>query len=96
MLAAKIVSLCCAICVSGGTAQSTEKDNALHQAIVKGDVEEVRRLIANGANVEARSDQGQTPLHLAAQRGNAQMAALLIKDGARVDSRSIGMQNGLS
>ncbi len=43
----------------------TEGLSALHQAAQRGDAEEVRRLLANGADANARGPLGQTPLLLA-------------------------------
>lgn len=52
-----------------------------------GDVERIRRLIAAGADVNARNHKGQTALHCAAKAGFGEIAALLIEHGAELDTR---------
>jgi ankyrin repeat protein len=47
-----------------------------------GDTASVRRLIDEGASVDARDDEGMTPLLYAAREGHMQVAALLIAEGA--------------
>lgn len=67
---------------------------ALHLAARDGDVERVRALIGQGADVDApvrsrekRSPEwGSTPLHYAVRDGHAQVVKLLIENGADVDA----------
>ena len=47
---------------------------------------ELRRLIEEGADLNAISGFGQTPLHIAAAQGHADIAATLIRKGAKVEA----------
>lgn len=62
----------------------------LYGAAISGAIDDVKRLIAEGADVNIRNRAGGTPLHLAAQRGRAphrEVAELLIRAGADVNAR---------
>ncbi|MEN9450820.1 MAG: hypothetical protein RJA83_1438 [Pseudomonadota bacterium] len=50
----------------------------LHNAAAKGDLELVRSLIKNGANVNVVDSDERTPLHWAYEKGHADIAKLLI------------------
>jgi ankyrin repeat protein len=54
----------------------------LHAAAAAGDVAEIERLLATGANREARDGNGRTPLHVAAYRKRYDAARALMKRGA--------------
>jgi ankyrin repeat protein len=60
----------------------------LHAAALRGDLTEVERLIAAGADPSATDRNGFTPLHLAAQEGQLGAAQLLLDAGAEVDQRN--------
>ena len=60
----------------------------LHTAAQKGDVDAVRRLIADRVNVDAKDYHGKTPLHVAAETGHEKVAALLIEAGADMEVRT--------
>ena len=60
---------------------------ALHQAAVVGDVAEVARLIAEGADVASVDNALLTPLHMDCQQGHIEVARLLLAAGAPVDAR---------
>jgi len=51
---------------------------ALHYAAMKGEMEAVEALIANGADSNARTNQGTTPLHLAMGSGRDQVEQFLL------------------
>lgn len=54
-----------------------ENNTALHGAVLFGQVEAVRWLLANDANPYARDHEGRLPIDLANERGNAEIIALL-------------------
>lgn len=60
----------------------------LHLAAALNRVDMVRRLLAAGAAVDARTSGGFTPLHWAASRDAAESAKLLLDAGADVEART--------
>ncbi len=66
---------------------NTVQASPLHEATFAGDVELVRLLIENGADVDDRDVQGVTPLNLAIRAGHADIARVLIANGADVNAR---------
>ena len=54
----------------------------LHAAAAAGNVAEIERLVAAGANRELRDGNGRTPLHVAAYRRQYDAARVLMKRGA--------------
>ena len=67
----------------------------LHFAAVMNDSNSARWLIANGANVNAKNNNGATPLHSAAWENATETAALLLKNGADVNAKSNNGQTPL-
>ena len=59
----------------------------LHDAAWKGDIGQVKRLIANDAHVNAKDKNGDTPLHTAALRGHTAVAKVFIAKGADVNAK---------
>ena len=59
----------------------------LHAAAWKGDVAQIRSLIAGGADVNAASSFGTTPLHSATVNNQLEAVKALLQQGARVDAR---------
>ncbi len=69
-------------------AADRDKDLGLRRAIRKGQLEEVERLLADGADVNAAKGRYEsTPLMLAAVRGDVRVLRLLLDDGADVNAR---------
>ena len=60
----------------------------LLQAITSGDIEQVRLLISQGADIKTKNNLGQTPLHLACRIGNKTIVELLVKNGANVNAKN--------
>ncbi len=58
----------------------------LFQAVKKGDINEVRRLISEEANVNAEDDDEKTPLHFAAENGHEEVVKALLNKGANVNA----------
>jgi ankyrin repeat protein len=70
----------CAACVAAAGAQQT--DTRLIEAVKREDVEAVRALLKQRANVHATERDGFSALHWAAQRNNSQIVNLLLAAGA--------------
>ena len=61
-------------------------DAPVADAAARGDLEAVRHLLREGADVNAAQGDGMTALHWAAERGDAELADVLLYAGARVDA----------
>ena len=75
---------------SGGfwvAATRAEGNNDLSVAAKSGNVQEVKRLLANGANVNGRDNSRSTPLHYAAGAGEKALVELLIAKGADIHAK---------
>ncbi|MFB2982591.1 ankyrin repeat domain-containing protein [Microseira sp. BLCC-F43] len=57
-------------------------------AVKYGNKELIERLIAKGADVNAKQTGGDTPLHWAAEKGSKEIVELLIAKGASVNAKS--------
>ena len=53
-----------------------------------GDLEVVKRLIGEKANIETKDDYGRTALHVAAENEQAEVATFLIEAGADLEART--------
>ena len=69
---------------------------AMHSAAMSGDIQAVRALIKEGADVDRPLENGNTALMLAAYKGNPAIAELLIKSGAHVNKVNMYNQNALT
>ena len=58
----------------------------IHTAAKKGDVATLKALLAQGADVNAKDEQGVTPLLYAALQGRKAAVELLLNNGAKADS----------
>ncbi len=65
----------------------TTGNQALIAAAERNDVEAVRRLLREGADVRARDSQGRTALMAATYRNHAEVANLLIQAGSNVNTQ---------
>lgn len=61
--------------------------SSLDQAVQYKNINEVRRHLNEGANVNQKDENGQTALHYAAQRGYTEVARTLIERGAWVNPK---------
>jgi len=66
----------------------------LSYAAGAGDIEKVRELIEQQANVNQRDENGKTPLHRAASMGHIDVAELLLNKGANIDTKAGLDENG--
>lgn len=60
----------------------------LHEAAWHGDREEIFALLRQGADVNARGEEGWTPLHITAADGDWKIACLLLSRGADPNARA--------
>lgn len=70
------------------SAVDSHGNTALMAAAAIGDTASVERLLAEGADVNARGRIGNTALIYAAQEGHTSVVEILVKAGARVESRN--------
>src|SRR5215470_9819133 len=59
--------------------------NEWEDAVRRGSIDQLRRLVASGADVDARDGYGQTALMLAAREGYATLVEWLVDHGAALD-----------
>lgn len=60
---------------------------ALSNAIIGGDMAEIQKIIASGADVNAKDALGRTPMHIAAFYGRTKVMELLLAGGADINAR---------
>lgn len=75
----------CTVCQVGPGAQAGDRDAALRTAAARNDVETVRKLVALGADVNAKNDQQESAYLLAASEGATEVVDIALHNGAKVD-----------
>ncbi len=84
------------ITASGGTQVVAGVRTPLHNAAYEGNIAEVKRFLADGADVNAGDDQGVSPLMFAASNGRTEMIRVLLAEGAAVNAKDILGNTALS
>lgn len=64
--------------------KSAFADYPIHVASVRGSIDELSLLLANGADINAVGEHGYTPLHNAVEQGLVDVVAFLLAQGADV------------
>ena len=64
----------------------------LHKATMEGNLELVKYLISEGANIESKDNDNFTPLHFAALEGHLNIVEYLLSEGANIECKTF--QNG--
>jgi TolB-like protein/ankyrin repeat protein/class 3 adenylate cyclase len=62
----------------------------LYAASKRGDLQDVKRLITEGANVNITDYFGKSPLHFAAKNGHVEITALIVNAGADIEAKAQG------
>jgi ankyrin repeat protein len=70
-----------------GCAQPDPPTINLYLAIHSGNLDQIKRHLFHGTDIDQPDRNGQFPLHVAAERGRLVIARLLIDHGARLDAR---------
>ena len=89
-----LTTIAALLVVGCGESQSPETPTAkapdidIHDAAAKGNIEAVKKALAAGTDVNAKS-VGLTPLHEAALEGRKETAELLIAKGATVNAKHV-------
>ncbi len=68
--------ICLLLSILTGPALSSALAGPLHDAAFIGDINEVKRLIAEGIDVNQKDFGGRTPLHMAASSGHRDIVRL--------------------
>ena len=67
---------------------SSDKSMSLRIAANSGHLEEVERLLNEGADINSRASNGMTPLILASWMGHTEVVGLLLRKGADVSAKT--------
>jgi ankyrin repeat protein len=62
---------------------------AFHLAAYMGDIEELKKCLQDGIDINSQADVGSTALHLAANSGRKDIVEFLISKGAQVDAKDV-------
>jgi len=64
---------------------------SLHDAAESGNIDVVRTLVSQGANVNAKDKDGRTPLYWAACNRNVEVIQFLVSQGANVNAIGVSI-----
>ena len=78
-----ILILVLALLIIAGSSAIASDTEVFFQSVRSGDFAEVKRLIEEGADVNAQNNYGGTALMRASQEGHPEVAKLLIEAGAK-------------
>ncbi len=70
------------------TSRESKSAKSLHEAAADGDLEQIKRLLAKGLDIDTRDEKDMTPLHLAAKEGHKEVVEFLIAKGADLNARN--------
>ena len=73
-----------------------KRTRTLHDAVIGGDIEEVKSMLSSGADINQKNRMGGTPLHTAIMNRQKAIAELLIAGGADVNAKTNSGQTPLS
>ena len=71
----------------------SEQDYNLMEAVAEGEIDEIKRLIAEGADVNVKNSEGETPLHVSGIWGKVEPLQMLIDAGAKVNVQATGAKS---
>jgi len=70
-----------------------EQSSLLHEASAKGEIEHLKKLLAEGSEINLQDHSGKTALHYAAENGHGGTVTVLLENGADATVKDI---NGLT
>ena len=70
-------------------------DTPLHIAVRAGNIQDVKELILNGAEINAKDKRDESPLFQAAKSNLVSIAKILLQNGADVNARDSYLQTPL-
>jgi len=79
---------CSVLMFKRSTGTKKEPSEALHRAAFFGDIDQVKSLIADNADLNKNTERGYAPLHWAVKAGQEDIAELLIANSADINART--------
>ena len=76
--------------------QRAKNTKSLFEVVEKGDIEQVKKLISEGGDINVKDENGHTALHLAVINGNKTLVELLIAKGADIEAQNRKKQTPLT
>jgi ankyrin repeat protein len=67
---------------------ATAQEESFREAVKRADVAEVEALLANGVNVDVKSDKSTISLMVASEAGHTEVVRVLLEAGADADAKS--------